>query len=111
MVPLQDSLALFHKATLPALRQKSLQLTGYLRFLVESLETDAIETITPVDAHGCQLSFAIKGDAPMLLNELRAANVICDLRVPNIIRMAPVPLYNSFREVHEVYTSLCAVFN
>lgn len=111
MAPLQDSLALFHKATLPALRQKSLLLTSYLRFLVESLENDAIETITPADAHGCQLSFAIKGDPARLLTDLRAANVICDLRVPNIMRMAPVPLYNSFREVHDVYTSLRKFFN
>ncbi len=98
MVPLHDSLALFEKATMPALRQKSKQMTQYLRYLLEAMEFDGMKIVTPVE-QGCQLSLEIAHAPHEFLNRVKASNVICDLREPNIMRMAPIPLYNSYADI------------
>lgn len=97
------SLDIFDEAGMPALRQKSEQLTAYLEFLIKELglpET-SLQIITPCEpsARGCQLSLLIHQNGRALFEKLTAAGVILDWREPNVIRVAPVPLYNSFKDV------------
>ncbi|MDR3612634.1 MAG: kynureninase [Candidatus Obscuribacterales bacterium] len=99
---LRASLELFDAATMPALREKSVLLTGYLEFLLDQLP-DYVSITTPRNAseRGCQLSLTVKGDPKSLVKTLADRNVICDFREPNIIRVAPTPLYNRFVDVFE----------
>ncbi len=111
MTPMRSSFTLFEQAGLDRLRAKSLRLTGYLEWLIDRLETDAVQIITPRDPNrrGCQLSLRIAGDARAVRDGLRRAGVILDFREPDILRAAPTPLYNSFEDVHrfaEILVSL-----
>jgi kynureninase len=103
MAPLRASLALFDEAGMPALRAKSERMTGYLEFLLEQIPGNRFERITPREPgeRGCQLSMAVRDRPSELLQALEREGVICDFREPNVIRVAPVPLYNNF---HEVWT-------
>ncbi len=97
------SLDLFAEATMPVLRCKSEQLTGYLEFLIQHLNQYGhfLHIITPTEpaARGCQLSLLTDGEGRRLFDYLSANGVICDWREPNVIRLAPVPMYNSFQDV------------
>ena len=99
LTPLKASLDLFMQATMPALRAKSVALTGYLRRLIEESRMP-VEIITPRDpnAHGAQLSLVLEGDLKKTIRALEEAGVVCDAREPNVIRAAPVPLYNTFHD-------------
>ncbi|TXD31435.1 kynureninase [Lujinxingia vulgaris] len=101
MASLRASLALFTEATMEALRDKSEKLTGYLFELVTAIGADAFEVITPAEPErrGCQLSILAAGDGELLHKRLMAADVICDYRRPNVIRVAPTPLYNTYEDV------------
>lgn len=101
MAPLKASLELFDAAGMDELRAKSLKLTGYLRFLLEQNTRDDFQIITPREdeAHGCQLSILMKNQPRQKLKSLEDAGVVCDFREPNVIRIAPTPLYNTFHEV------------
>jgi kynureninase len=103
MAPLRASLALFDEASMPALRAKSEWLTGYLEYLLERIPAGRFEVITPRDPaqRGCQLSILVYDRPRELLQALERAEVVCDFREPNVIRVAPAPLYNTF---HEVWT-------
>jgi kynureninase len=103
MAPLLASLTLFGEAGMPALRAKSERLTGYLHYLLERLPGRHIEIITPAEParRGCQLSLLVRDRPRELLAALEVEGVVCDFREPNVIRVAPVPLYNTF---HEVWT-------
>ncbi|QCR24122.1 kynureninase [Pontibacter sp. SGAir0037] len=99
------SLEIFDEAGMENLRQKSEKLTGYLEYLIDDLKADksVLEMITPRDpkARGCQLSLLVKQEARALFNKLMEANIIVDFREPNVIRVAPTPLYNTFEEVYK----------
>lgn len=99
--PLLASLDLFDRATMRRLRSKSEQLTAYLEFLLTPLIPKHLQLITPreVDARGAQLSLQLSGSAEPLFHHLRQYQLLGDLRPPNVIRVAPVPLYNRFEEV------------
>lgn len=101
LAPLQASLALFDEAGMPALRRKSVALTGYLVRLIDEFAPGRIEIISPRDpeARGCQLSLRVSGGGRVLFEQIQAAGVLCDYRNPDVIRVAPVPLYNTFHEV------------
>jgi kynureninase len=102
MAPLRASLAIFDDAGgMEAPRAKSIRLTGYLEFLLTENGSKKFTVITPrnSDARGCQLSILAHEHPKELLKELEAAGVKCDFREPNIIRVAPTPLYNTFHEV------------
>jgi kynureninase len=102
MAPLRASLAIFDEAGgMETLRAKSIQLTGYLQFLLDSSSHSTLAVITPgaVEAHGCQLSILVHEHPKELFAKLEAAGVKCDFREPNVIRAAPTPLYNTFHEV------------
>src|SRR6184192_1172412 len=102
MAPLRASLAIFDDAGgMEALRTKSARLTGYLEFLLTENGSKKFTVITPPepDARGCQLSILAHEHPKELLKELETAGVKCDFREPNVIRVAPTSLYNTFHEV------------
>jgi kynureninase len=102
MAPLRASLAIFdHAGGMEALRTKSIRLTGYLEFLLTENGSKKFTVITPrgFDARGCQLSILAHEHPKELLKKLETAGVKCDFREPNVIRVAPTPLYNTFHEV------------
>jgi kynureninase len=101
MAPLRASLSIFHEAGgMEPLRAKSMKLTGYLESLLTQIGSKKFRVITPKDpdARGCQLSILAHEHPKELHNELIAADVKCDFREPNVIRVAPTPLYNTFHE-------------
>ena len=102
MAPLRASLAIVDEAGgIVALRAKSIQLTGYLQFLLEGNSSKLYHVITPREANerGCQLSILVQDNPKELFGKLEAAGVKSDFREPNVIRAAPTPLYNTFHEV------------
>jgi kynureninase len=111
--PLLASLELFQEAGIERLRQKSTALTGFLELLLQPLQRQ-VEIITPREPQrrGCQLSLRILG-APtrgrQVLDRLTELGVICDWREPDIIRVAPIPLYNRFEEVFALGERLAQV--
>ncbi len=95
----------FDRAGISNLRAKSEQLTGYLAFIIAEVAKETgsnLEVITPNDPsqRGCQLSILAHGHGKALFNKLAERGVIADWREPNVIRVAPVPLYNSFEDVY-----------
>ena len=98
---LRASLEIFDQVGMQSLRRKSELLTGYLEFLIGRIQTDKIEIITPTDPaqRGCQLSVRVIGSDKSLFQALHDKGVITDWREPDVIRVAPTPLYNSFEEV------------
>jgi kynureninase len=103
------SLDIFEKAGgIAPLRSKSEVLTGYLEFLINGINEKAGEElfkiITPQTLcdRGCQLSIVCKQNAKATFNYLTENGIIGDWREPNVIRLSPVPLYNTFKEVFEV---------
>jgi kynureninase len=102
MAPLRASLAIFDEAGgMESLRTKSIRLTSYLEFLLREIGSKKFTVITPHNSEerGCQLSILAHEHPKELLKELEAVGVKCDFREPNIIRVAPTPLYNRFHEV------------
>ncbi|MFC0517929.1 kynureninase [Mucilaginibacter angelicae] len=102
------SMAIFDDAGgLDTLRQKSIRLTGYLEFLIQAINQElgeeAYKIITPADpnARGCQLSVVCKQNARAIFNYLAQNGVIGDWREPDVIRLSPVPLYNTFEDVYK----------
>jgi kynureninase len=101
------SLDLFEKAGgLHPLRTKSEQLTGYLEYLIEEINLsnreDLFRIITPKNKaeRGCQLSVVCKYKAKAIFNYLAENGVIGDWREPDVIRLSPVPMYNTFVDVY-----------
>ncbi|HEY2675877.1 MAG TPA: kynureninase [Steroidobacteraceae bacterium] len=104
--PLLGSLEIFQRAGMAALRSKSVALTGYLQQLLEQHLPELIHIITPgaPEQRGCQLSLRIArpaAAAKRCQERLSAAGVVGDWREPDVLRLAPVPLYNSFSDVFD----------
>jgi len=101
MAPLRASFALFDEAGIESLRRKSVVLTGYLEWLIAQAPRKRFEVITPQapGERGCQLSLRILDRPAETLRELEACGVVGDFRPPDVVRVAPVPLYNTFHEV------------
>jgi kynureninase len=109
--PLLASLQLFDAAGLPALRAKSVRLTGYLESLLRAQLADSLTILTPADpeARGCQLSLRLRrtpAEAHKVFDALADAGITGDWREPDVIRVAPVPLYNTFVEAWEFVAAL-----
>lgn len=95
------SLEIFQKAGMKSLRKKSDLLTGYLEFLLKEIASDQFLIITPDHPQrGCQLSISMKRNGKNVFTSLTKKGVIADWREPDVIRVAPVPLYNTFEEVY-----------
>ena len=98
------SLDIFKASGMTKLRQKSIKMTGYMEFLLDDLNSNKIfEIITPRNEkeRGCQLSLLFDSNGKEVFQQLNTNNVICDYREPDLIRFAPVPLYNSFNEIYK----------
>jgi kynureninase len=108
MASLRASLEIFHEAGMKNLREKSVKLTNYLEFLLKQIETDRIEIITPGNSEerGCQLSIRVRNADKSLFKAISDEGVIADWREPDVIRVAPVPLYNSFTDVWKFVETL-----
>jgi kynureninase len=104
----QVSLEIFKEAGFDNLVSKSKILTGYLHYLLTNYTKDYIEVITPANPlhRGCQLSLFAKKDGKKLHQYLTQQGIITDWREPNVIRMAPVPLYNTFEDVYVAANSV-----
>jgi kynureninase len=102
MAALRASMEIFDQAGMDALREKSVKLTGYLAFMLgQVLKPEEMEIITPntPEQRGCQISLRVKKNGKKLHKKLTEKGVICDWREPDVIRLAPVPLYNSFMDI------------
>ena len=102
MAAIKASLEVFMKAGMENIFKKSKTLTGYLEFLVNEMQNDQIGVITPKDPsqRGCQLSIQVKNADKTLFNKITEKGVIVDWREPDVIRVAPIPLYNSYEDVY-----------
>ncbi len=129
MAALRASLEIFEAAGMSAIREKSVQLTGYLEFLLEHFLGDSIALVTPRDPEqrGAHLSYQISGKingqisgkldggikggfaGKSLVEELKSKGIHCDFREPDILRVAPVPLYNSYNDVFLFAKELAAI--
>lgn len=108
MVSVWSSLKLFDEVGMDRLREKSISLTGYLEYLIKSLNNSNIRIITPSDPEqrGSQLSIQVKEADKGLYSLITDAGVIADWREPDVIRVAPVPMYNSYGDVFKFYSVL-----
>lgn len=103
MAACRASLDIFDEAGMNALVEKSKKLTAYLEFVVNEInkeKNNCLHIITPKQNRGCQISIVAHGYGKTLYNKLIENGVMPDWREPNVIRCAPVPLYNSFEDIH-----------
>lgn len=100
LAALNSSLQMFEEVGMERLNRKSKSLTAYLEQLVNTLGKEKIEIITPSDPEqrGCQLSIKVKNADKSLFHALTEQNIVSDWRYPDVIRVAPVPLYNSYAD-------------
>jgi kynureninase len=101
LAALKSSLDIFEQAGMKNLIEKSKKLTAYLEFLLREIGDERISVITPSnpDERGCQLSIRVRDADKNLFNSISEKGVYADWREPDVIRVAPVPLYNSFMDV------------
>jgi kynureninase len=111
------SLDIFEQAGMDQLMEKSRSLTEYLFYILDQLNASStdpcIEIITPRNPaeHGCQVSMLMLRDGKKIFEELKKQSVIADWREPNVIRIAPVPLYNSYTDVYRFGEIISSVLN
>ena len=103
MAPIRVALELFQQAGFASLRKKSVQMTAYLEQLVQTELNDSLEIVTPAEPErrGCQLSLRVlngRAAGRALFEQLEAAGTIPDWREPDVIRVAPIPMYNRFED-------------
>jgi kynureninase len=110
--PLLASLEMFRAADMAELRAKSLRLTAYAEKMIRALARD-VQIITPEapEERGCMLSLRIAGGprrGRRIFDALSERGIVCDWREPDVIRIAPTPLYNRFIEIFELVDELAA---
>jgi len=110
LAALRASLDLFQEAGITALREKSIKLTSFLERLLLARAADRIEIITPrePERRGCQLSLRLSGGKETF-QRLGERGIISDWREPDVIRIAPVPLYNSYQDVYRFVEALTEI--
>ncbi len=111
------SLDIFEEAGMERLHEKRKQLAAYLHFVLNEINRrqneKVIEVITPTneDERGCQVSMMMLKDGKKIFDELTKQGVIADWREPNVIRVAPVPLYNSFEDIYRFGNIISSLTN
>ncbi len=111
------SLDIFEEAGMERLHEKRKQLAAYLHFVLNEINSSqnerVIEVITPANENerGCQVSMLMLKDGKKIFDELTAQGVIADWREPNVIRVAPVPLYNSFEDIYRFGSIISSLTN
>ena len=98
LIPIKSSLEIFDDVGIDKLREKSILMTKYLYFLLESISDITIITPNDEEQRGCQLSLVIHKHGKSIQENLVLNGVVCDWREPNVIRIAPAPIYNSYHE-------------
>ncbi|MDU8885290.1 kynureninase [Yeosuana sp. MJ-SS3] len=113
LAAIRASLDIFNEVGMEKLNKKLKKLTGYFEFLLKQLGEDTIRIITPsnYEERGCQLSIQVKNTDKKLFDKLTESGVISDWREPDVIRCAPVPLYNSYQDVYKMVERLKAILN
>ena len=113
MAALLSSLEIFHEATIYQLRKKSEKLTSYMESLIKTELDEKFEIITPisVQSRGCQLSIRLRESIDNITENLHNNGVLCDWREPDVIRVAPVPLYNTFEDCYNFVKILKSILN
>ncbi len=108
MAAVWSSLKIFEEIGMEKLRKKAISLTGYLEYLVNTLGNNAIHIVTSSDPNqrGSQLSIQVKNTDRKIFDQITENGVIADWREPDVIRVAPVPMYNSYEDVFKFYTIL-----
>ena len=105
LAAIRASLSIFDEVGMDNLVAKSINLTDYLLFLLNTIKTNRIEIITP-NKRGCQISIRVKNGNKVLFDKITTKGIVADWREPDVIRVAPVPLYNSFTDVFNFYNIL-----
>ncbi|MET0300482.1 MAG: kynureninase [Flavitalea sp.] len=111
------SLRVFEEAGVNEIWKKSQLLSSYLIFLLNKLVAErfgnVVEIITPQGSaeHGSQVSMFVKENGRKVFDDLAAAGIFADWREPDVIRVAPVPLYNSYSEVYHFCLMLADILN
>ena len=107
LATLNSSLDIFEEVGMLKLREKSINLSNYVDYLLSTLDSNKIQNITPTNLsdRGCQLSLRIK-NGKEIFKRMMEQGVIADWREPDVIRIAPVPLYNSFLDIYKFYKIL-----
>jgi kynureninase len=105
LAAIRASLSIFDEVGMDKLVAKSKELTNYLLYLLNTIDTDRIEIITP-EERGCQLSIRVQNGNKNLFDSITEKGVVADWREPDVIRVAPTPLYNSFQDVFNFYNIL-----
>ena len=105
LAAIRASLSIFDEVGMDKLVSKSKELTNYLLYLLNTIDTDRIEIITP-EERGCQLSIRVKNGNKILFDAITEKGVVADWREPDVIRVAPIPLYNSYQDVFNFYSIL-----
>ncbi len=113
MAAIRASLDIFSDAGFENIRKKSVKLTGFLEYLIDELKDHRIRIITPRNPQerGCQLSIQVKSADKTLHTKLTEAGVISDWREPDVVRVAPAPLYNSFEDMYYFAERLKKILN
>lgn len=108
LAAIKASIEIFAEVGMSALLEKSKALTGFLEFCLNDMEDERIRIVTPTDPQqrGCQLSIQVQNADKALFDKITAEGVIADWREPDVIRVAPVPLYNSFADVYKFAETL-----
>jgi len=108
MIGHKASLDIYDKTSIAQLRAKSIKLTAYLEYLLLQLDNLDFTIITPSEPErrGAQLSMLFAKDGRRIFDILTQKGVIADWREPNVIRVAPVPMYNSFEDAYRFYEIL-----
>lgn len=101
LASLRASMEIFDKATMEKLSQKRNHLTSFMEWNLQTKLGSNIEVVTPPE-RGAMLCVRVKKDPKHLLEVLKSRSVILDFRYPDILRMTPAPLYNSFEDVHRL---------
>jgi len=105
MAAMRASLEIYDRAGMPAFGEKRDLLTGYLEYLLRKNCSDILEIQTPGSGQrGCMLSLKFKNDPKEMVKKFAELGIVCDFREPNILRMAPNPLYISYADVYELVT-------
>ena len=108
LAAIRASLSIFDEIGMNALVEKSKKMTDYLIWLLQTIESNKINIITP-EEKGCQISIQVKDADKTLFKTITKKGVIADWREPDVIRIAPVPLYNSYTDVYKFYKILDSI--
>ena len=108
LAAIRASLSIFDEIGMDALVTKSKKMTDYLIWLLKTIETNKVNIITP-EEKGCQISIQVKNADKKIFNIITKKGVIADWREPDVIRIAPVPLYNSYTDIYNFYKILDSI--